>query len=138
MQAVAAIVLARAGKMAAAQKLAAELGNTFPLDMLVQRYWLPSRRAAIALERKDPGRAVELLKIANPIELGQSTAALTISLCPAYLRGQAFLMLHEGNAAGGISEIHRPPRTGSELSMGRDGRCRIGARLRDARRHRQG
>jgi len=98
-QAVAAIVLARAGKMAAAQKLAAELGNTFPLDMLVQRYWLPSRRAAIALERKDPGRAVELLKIANPIELGQSTAALTISLCPAYLRGQAFLMLHEGNAA---------------------------------------
>jgi eukaryotic-like serine/threonine-protein kinase len=52
--------------MAAAQKLAAALGNTFPLDTLVQRYWLPSMRAAIALERKDPSRAVELLKIANP------------------------------------------------------------------------
>ena len=56
-------------------------------------------RAAIALERKDPSRAVELLKIASPIELGQPTAALTIFLCPAYLRGQAFLMLHDGNAA---------------------------------------
>jgi serine/threonine protein kinase/tetratricopeptide (TPR) repeat protein len=98
-QAVAAIVLARTGKMAAAQKLAAELDKTFPLDTLVQRYWLPSMRAAIALERKDPSRAVELLKIASPIELGQPTAALTIFLCPAYLRGQAFLMLHDGNAA---------------------------------------
>jgi eukaryotic-like serine/threonine-protein kinase len=85
--------------MAAAQKLAAELDKTFPLDTLVQRYWLPSMRAAIALERKDPSRAVELLKIASPIELGQPTAALTIFLCPAYLRGQAFLMLHDGNAA---------------------------------------
>jgi eukaryotic-like serine/threonine-protein kinase len=98
-QAVAAIVLARTGKMAAAQKLAAELDKTFPLDTLVQRYWLPSMRAAIALERKDPSRAVELLKIASPIELGQHTAALTIFSCPAYLRGQAFLMLHDGNAA---------------------------------------
>jgi eukaryotic-like serine/threonine-protein kinase len=63
--------------------LAAELDKTFSLDTLVQRYWLPSMRAAIALERKDPSRAVEVLKIASPIELGQPTAALTIFLCPA-------------------------------------------------------
>jgi eukaryotic-like serine/threonine-protein kinase len=98
-QAVAAIVFARAGKLAPAQKLAAELDKAFPLDTLVQRYWLPSIRAAIALERKDPNRAIESLNGARTIELGQPTAALTVFLCPAYLRGQAFLMLHDGNAA---------------------------------------
>ena len=53
-RAVASLALARAGDTAGAEKLAAELDKTFPLDTLVQRYWLPSIRAAIALERKDP------------------------------------------------------------------------------------
>ena len=96
---VAALALARAGDTAGAEKLAAELDKTYPLDTLVQRYWLPTIRAAIALERKDPNRAVELLKDASTIELGQSTAALTIFLCPVYVRGEAYLMLHDGNAA---------------------------------------
>jgi hypothetical protein len=74
-QAVAAIVFARAGKLAPAQKLAAELDKAFPLDTLVQRYWLPSIRAAIALERKDSNRAIESLYGARTIELGQLTAA---------------------------------------------------------------
>ena len=96
---VAALALARAGDTAGAEKLAAELDKTYPVDTLVQRNWLPTIRAAVALGRKDPNRAVELLKEANAIELGQATSALAIFLCPAYIRGEAYLMLHDGNAA---------------------------------------
>ena len=72
-RAMAALALARAGDTAGAEKLAAELDKAFPLDTLVQRYWLPTIRAGVALERKDPNRAIELLKVASTIELGSIT-----------------------------------------------------------------
>jgi len=99
-RATAALVLARAGNAAAAEKLANELDKTFPLDTLVQKYWLPTVRAAVALQRKDPNHAVELLKVASPIELSVYSN-IAIALCPVYLRGEAYLMLHDGNAAEG-------------------------------------
>ena len=92
----AALGLARAGDTAGAEKLTAELDKAFPLDTRVQRYWLPTIRAAVALERKDPSRAVELLKVASPIEL-----SVDGPLGPVYLRGEAYLMLQDGNAAAG-------------------------------------
>jgi serine/threonine protein kinase/tetratricopeptide (TPR) repeat protein len=95
---VAALALARAGDTAGAERLAAELDKAFPLDTLVQRYWLPTIRAGVALERKDPNRAIELLKVASTVELSGPTE-LAIFLCPVYLRGEAYLMLHDGNAA---------------------------------------
>jgi len=95
----AALALARAGDTARAEKLTTELDKTFPLDTLVQRYWLPTIRAGIALERKEPNRAIELLKVASTIEFSSATADLTIVLCPVYLRGEAYLMLHDGNRA---------------------------------------
>jgi predicted Zn-dependent protease len=98
-RAIAALALARAGDTAGAEKLAAELDKTFPLDTLVQRYWLPTIRAGVALERHDPNRAIELLKVAGTIELSSATPDLTIFLCPVYLRGEAYLMLHDGNRA---------------------------------------
>jgi tetratricopeptide (TPR) repeat protein len=88
-----ALVLARTGDTAAAEKLADKLDKTFPLDTLVQRNWLPVIRAAIALQRKDANRAVEFLQAANEIELGDNR------LLPAYLRGDAYLMLHDGKHA---------------------------------------
>jgi serine/threonine protein kinase len=97
-RAMAALALARAGDTAGAEKLAAELDKTFPLATLVQRYWLPTIRAGVALQHQDPGRAIELLKAASTIELGMP-ANLTIFLCPAYLRGEAYLMQHDGNRA---------------------------------------
>jgi predicted Zn-dependent protease len=96
---VAALALARAGDTAGAEKLAAELDKTYPMDTLVQRNWLPTIRATVALEHKDPNRAIELLKEASAIELGQATSALNIYLCPVYIRGAAYLRLHDGNAA---------------------------------------
>jgi len=94
----AALALARAGDTAGAEKLAAELDKAFPLDTLVQRYWLPTIRAGVALQRKDPNGAIELLKVPSTIELGEPTN-LAIILCPVYLRGEAYLMLHDGNRA---------------------------------------
>jgi len=92
--ATAALALARAGDTAAAEKLADELDKTYPLDTIVQRYRLPTIRAAIALQRKDPNQAIELLQVTSPIELGDLGYLL-----PAYLRGQGYLMLHNGKAA---------------------------------------
>jgi tetratricopeptide (TPR) repeat protein len=96
--AIAALARSQAGDRAAAEKLVAELDKTFPLDTLVQRYWLPAIRAGVALKRNAPERAVELLKAASTIELVFPTN-LAISMCPVYLRGEAYLMLHDGNAA---------------------------------------
>lgn len=91
-----ALVLAWAGDTAGAEKLAAELEKSFPVDTLVQRYWLPSIRAAIAINRKDPIRAAELLKKTSAIDLGQAT---TVALVTVYLRGGAYLALRDGNRA---------------------------------------
>ena len=90
--------MALAGDTAGAEKLAAQLDKAFPLDTVVQRYWLPTIKAAVALERQDPNRAIELLKMASTIELASPTN-LSVVLCPVYLRGEAYLMLHDGTHA---------------------------------------
>jgi tetratricopeptide (TPR) repeat protein len=93
-RAMAALALARAGDTAGAERLAVELDKAFPLDTLVQRYRLPTIRAGVALERKDPNRAIELLKLTSAIELGDQGG-----LTPVYLRGEAYLMLRDGSEA---------------------------------------
>ena len=52
-----ALALALAGDTAAAEKLAAELDRTFPLDTLVQRYWLPaiSGGGGVTAQRPETG-----------------------------------------------------------------------------------
>jgi len=95
----AALALARVGDTAGAEQQAAKLDKAFPVDTLVQRYWLPTIRAAVALQRKDSNHAIELLQETSAIELSQATSALTVFLCPIYLRGEAYLMLHDGNRA---------------------------------------
>jgi predicted Zn-dependent protease len=97
-RAIAALALALAGDTEAAEKLATELDKTFPLDTLVKEYWLPTIGAAVALERKDPSKAIELLDVASTIELSEPSQ-FTIFLCPVYLRGEAYLMLRDGRRA---------------------------------------
>jgi tetratricopeptide (TPR) repeat protein len=97
-KAVAALALTRAGDAAGAEKLAAELDKTFPLDLLVHRYWLPTIRAEIAMERKDPNRAVELLNETSVIELGLPTN-FSVVMVPVYVRGEAYLALGDANWA---------------------------------------
>jgi hypothetical protein len=81
------------------QKLASELDKAFPLGTLVQKYWLPTIRAALALERKDANGAVAALNGMGAIELGAVNTGVNVFLCPAYLRGEAYLMVHDGKAA---------------------------------------
>src|SRR5262249_46061439 len=91
-QAMSGLALARAGDTPAADGIGSELNKAFPLDTLVQSYWLPTIHAAIALNRKDPSHALELLKDASSMELSTPTGTAVI-LCPVYLRGEAYLAL---------------------------------------------
>jgi eukaryotic-like serine/threonine-protein kinase len=61
--------------------------------------WLKVSDQRLVCDRgQDPNRAVELLKAASTIELG-IPMNFAIFLCPVYLRGEAYLMLHDGNRA---------------------------------------
>jgi eukaryotic-like serine/threonine-protein kinase len=97
-RAMAALALARAGDTTGAEKLAAELDKTFPLDTLVQRYWLPTIRGAVAMYRKDLNRAVELMTNVSTIEVGSPTN-FSVALAPAYVRGEVYLALGDGDRA---------------------------------------
>jgi pentatricopeptide repeat protein len=97
-QILAALALARAGEPTRARKLADELARQFPMNTMLNGYWLPTIRAAIEIERKNPGRALEFLKTASSYELG-GVPPLGGSLYPAYVRGQAELLLHHGKEA---------------------------------------
>jgi eukaryotic-like serine/threonine-protein kinase len=100
-QVLAALVMARTGDLDHAQKMAVELQNQNPLNTKLNGYWLPTIRAAIEISRKNPARAIEILQIAAPYELGMPgpQPEIGVMLYPAYLRGQAYLLLHQGGAA---------------------------------------
>jgi len=87
------LALALAGDVTRAETLANKLNDRFPLNTVVQRYWLPTIRAAVAMEHKDANKAVELLHQMNPNELGAPY------LIPVYVRGRAYLMQSNGSAA---------------------------------------
>ena len=96
----AALALARAGDSTRAQKLADELQKQFPLNTVMVNYWLPSIRAAIEIDRNNPAKAIQFLEAATPLEMGGGNdMEWGAFLYPVYLRGQAYLMLHQGAEA---------------------------------------
>jgi hypothetical protein len=88
----AAAGLALAGDASGAKKLAGQLNADFPLDTIVQGFWLPTIHAAIELSHGSSAKAIELLQPASSYELGGD-------LFPAYVRGVAYLAAHDGKAA---------------------------------------
>jgi tetratricopeptide (TPR) repeat protein len=101
----AALALARVSD-ARAQAMAESLHKEFPKNTVVQGYWLPSIRAAIEINQKNPARAIEILQTAAPYELGQSQPFQVGMMYPVYLRGQAYLVEHDGkNAAAEFRKI---------------------------------
>ncbi len=95
-EAMVALVLARAGDSAEAQKLVTKLNQEFPQDTLMQHYTLPTVRAAMELEA-NPAKAVEILMATSPYELA-SGGSLNY-LYPVYVRGEAYLKAGEGKEA---------------------------------------
>ena len=94
----AALTLARSGDASRASALAKELEKSYPINTLLKLYWLPTINAAIELSRGNSSRALVYLEPATPYELGQAAMFIN-SLYPAYVRGQAYLLAHNGTAA---------------------------------------
>jgi tetratricopeptide (TPR) repeat protein/predicted Ser/Thr protein kinase len=82
-----ALALAMCGDAAQAEKLAGETSKLSPNGTLWNAVQLPATRAAIALKRDQPAKAVELLASASPFERANPEAV--------YLRGLAYLGLRE-------------------------------------------
>jgi eukaryotic-like serine/threonine-protein kinase len=94
-----ALSLARSGRTDEAERLADEVSQEAPLDTTVQRYLVPTVRAAVKLQQHDPAAAIDLLRETVPYDL-----ALTDSfdrLYPAYIRGLAYLESGNGRSAAG-------------------------------------
>jgi serine/threonine protein kinase/Flp pilus assembly protein TadD len=99
-QSEAALALAMAGEVGQAESLAEALGKRLPLDTQVQSLWLPAIQAQVALDRKNPAEALNVLQRALPFELGQIPFDVSMScLYPVYERGEAYLAAEQGRAA---------------------------------------
>jgi DNA-binding winged helix-turn-helix (wHTH) protein/tetratricopeptide (TPR) repeat protein len=94
MQALAAVVLARVGDAAQAEKTADEFAREYPIDTNISKVWLPTVRAILDMRQKKPEKAIEELKSVSPYELGSDD-----NLYSVYLRGLAYLMLRQGTEA---------------------------------------
>ena len=126
-----AFALALSGETVQSRSLADGLENNFPEDTAVRFSYLPSLRALEALNHGEPAKAVEVLQVAIPNELGQPRSALQGfygSLYPIYVRGLAYLAARQGSHAAaefqkiidhrGISTID-PIGTLAYLQLGR-------------------
>jgi len=63
---------------------------------------LPAVRALLALDHGEPSRAVELLQVAVPYELGVQRSSIHGNfgaLYPVYVRGEAYLAVDQGTEA---------------------------------------
>jgi tetratricopeptide (TPR) repeat protein len=92
-----ALSLARSGRADEAARIADEVSEEAPLDTIVQKYLVPTVRAAVKLQQHDPAAAIDLLRGTVQYDL-----AFTLSfdyLYPAYIRGLAYLELGDGRSA---------------------------------------
>jgi eukaryotic-like serine/threonine-protein kinase len=96
-----ALAFALAGDTERAESMAQDLGKRSPLDTQMQSIWQPAIRAQLALDKKNPALALNLLQAAtSPLELGIIDFGNNTScLYPAYVRGQAYLAAGQGAQA---------------------------------------
>ena len=95
-----ALALARSGDTAQSSALADKVSAEFDRDTMIQAYWLPIIRAAIAIDRGDSQKAMELLTVASEYELGEPLQTPSHgTLYPVYVRGEAYLRAGDGAQA---------------------------------------
>jgi len=126
----AAFALAIAGDSLHAESMANDLEKRFPEDTGVRFSYLPSLRARLAINRGEPAKAIELLQIAVPHELGFQRSSIHGNfgaLYPVYVRGEAYLALHQGaQAAAEFQKILAHRGTVSTDPIGAVARLQLG------------
>jgi serine/threonine protein kinase len=100
-QVLAALTLARTGDAARSLAIVEELEKQFPVNTLLNHYWLPTTRAYIEIHRGNPAQALKLLETTATLDLAfpQPQFEEAGLLYPPYARGQAYLLLHKGKEA---------------------------------------
>jgi len=108
----AAFALALSGDSSRSQGLTEDLSRRFPEDTIVRFTYVPTIRALVAVNHRQPSKAVELLQTAisyeggTPIEGGSEFLLGAGSLYPAYVRGLAYLASYQGaDAAAEFQKI---------------------------------
>ena len=94
-----ALAWARAGDNARAKAAADQLDKDYAQDTMVKFYWLPTIYAAIANNNGHSDESISLLEGARPYELGLPPQLQVGTLYPIFVRGQAYLVGHNGSAA---------------------------------------
>ena len=94
-----ALSLARSGRTDEANQIAEEVSKEAPLDTLVQKYLVPTVRAAVKLQQHDPAAAIDMLR--GTIRYDLAVTQSFDYLYPAYIRGLAYLESGDGRAAAG-------------------------------------
>ena len=97
LQIVTALALASIGQTAKAEALADALKRNYPLDTMLNQYWLPVAGARIALDSHKPDLAEKLLESTTPYETGIFQPLPC--MYSVYLRGQAHLAEGDGKRA---------------------------------------
>jgi tetratricopeptide (TPR) repeat protein len=94
-----ALALARIGDASRAKRLLSELEKGYPSDTMLKLYWIPTINAAIELDKGNSSQSLFLLEGLAPYELASPPQQISGTLYPAYLRGEAYLLTHNGTAA---------------------------------------
>jgi len=107
-QTLASLAFARSGDSKRALTTASVLNMQYPLDSLLNGYWLPTIRAAVELSCQTTSAQLSLPHQADKaIEILQATSSYELSvpydpglkLCSVYVRGEAYLLGHQGSRA---------------------------------------
>ncbi len=99
MRILSALALARAGDNTKAANLVSQLEKEYPENTLLKVYWLPPVKARIAMNRGNAAEAIEDLEISKSYELGEPFPFELGTMYPVYVRGEAYLISHNGAAA---------------------------------------
>ena len=90
----AALALTRIGDASQAKALTEKLEKSYAMNTMLKLYWLPTIKAAIEFNKGNSSQAIVDLEAAAPYEL-----SIEGNLYPAYVRGQSYLLAHNGTAA---------------------------------------
>jgi tetratricopeptide (TPR) repeat protein len=116
-----ALALAGLGDSARVERMSGDLRKHHPNDTILNNYWLPVIAASLELKRGNHQQALDLLQGTQGYELTSSLwGGMLFSM---NLRGQAYLLAHDGAAAAG------------EFQRMLDHRCIVSSRVQGALAH---